>query len=208
MARSITNNKILEESLDIFCAQGISKTTIKDIADAVGISRRTIYRYFSSKEDIAYEIMLTLMKTWNEQQHRIFDNLVGNGLEKIEQHFIQLKNYMKNHLDMMRFMSEYDHYFKDNFSSEPQESIKLELQKLFLQSDVLIEKLIKEGIADSSIEIHDKQEVLVATLTNALWTFAQAISVRGTRLSEEANVDSEDLICCLINVYISALRKR
>jgi AcrR family transcriptional regulator len=45
---------------DLFVAQGYDETTVDDIAAAAGMSRRTLFRYFASKEDLVlgkYEIL-------------------------------------------------------------------------------------------------------------------------------------------------------
>jgi AcrR family transcriptional regulator len=45
---------------DLFLAKGYDETTIDDIAAAAGMSRRTLFRYFASKEDLVlgkYEIL-------------------------------------------------------------------------------------------------------------------------------------------------------
>ena len=45
---------------DLFVAKGYDETTIDDVAAAAGMSRRTFFRYFASKEDLVlgkYEIL-------------------------------------------------------------------------------------------------------------------------------------------------------
>jgi AcrR family transcriptional regulator len=54
MERSMTGlsanrDKILEASLDLFAAKGFRGTSIRDIANAVGISISNIYHYFGNK---------------------------------------------------------------------------------------------------------------------------------------------------------------
>ncbi|MET1005694.1 MAG: TetR family transcriptional regulator [Propionibacteriaceae bacterium] len=49
--RQATVNEIGEAALDLFEIQGVAATTIADIARATGISDRTFFRYFSSKEE-------------------------------------------------------------------------------------------------------------------------------------------------------------
>lgn len=39
--------------MTLFLAQGFEATTVDEIAHSVGISRRSLFRYFSSKEDMA-----------------------------------------------------------------------------------------------------------------------------------------------------------
>ncbi|POH64535.1 TetR/AcrR family transcriptional regulator [Cryobacterium sp. TMN-39-2] len=45
-------DQILDASLVVFCRYGFSKTTMKDLADAAGISRASLYLHFSNKEDL------------------------------------------------------------------------------------------------------------------------------------------------------------
>ncbi|GLW05052.1 TetR family transcriptional regulator [Microtetraspora sp. NBRC 13810] len=44
---------LIDAALDLFLAQGYEQTTVEQIADAVEISPRTLFRYFSGKEDLA-----------------------------------------------------------------------------------------------------------------------------------------------------------
>jgi AcrR family transcriptional regulator len=50
--RQETFQRIMGIGLKLFIARGYEGTTLDDIAEAVGISRRTIFYYYKSKEDI------------------------------------------------------------------------------------------------------------------------------------------------------------
>lgn len=41
-------------ALALFVAQGFDETTLADVASAVGVGRRTLFRYFSSKNDLVW----------------------------------------------------------------------------------------------------------------------------------------------------------
>lgn len=49
------NERILEKALELFCAQGLSKVKMDDVSHAMGMSKRTLYEIFSTKEDLIYE---------------------------------------------------------------------------------------------------------------------------------------------------------
>ena len=49
--RLATEIEVGEAALDLFESRGIAATTIADIARAAGISERTFFRYFASKEE-------------------------------------------------------------------------------------------------------------------------------------------------------------
>ncbi|MFH1296440.1 MAG: TetR family transcriptional regulator [Bacteroidota bacterium] len=50
---------ILNAALELFAKQGISYTTIQQIAKKAGISKGLIYNYFTSKEELLEEIITT-----------------------------------------------------------------------------------------------------------------------------------------------------
>lgn len=51
-----TEQQILNAALRVFARDGISRSRIADIAAEAGISTSTLYEYYKSKEDLAYEV--------------------------------------------------------------------------------------------------------------------------------------------------------
>jgi AcrR family transcriptional regulator len=51
-----TRAEILEAAIDLFVAQGFEATSMEQVAEAAGVSRRTLYRYFATKDDIAFDL--------------------------------------------------------------------------------------------------------------------------------------------------------
>lgn len=52
--RVTTRSEIEHIALDLFTVRGFDHTTVDDIAAAAGIGRRTVFRYFGSKNDIPW----------------------------------------------------------------------------------------------------------------------------------------------------------
>jgi AcrR family transcriptional regulator len=50
--RQLATREILETALRLFTEQGYDETTIAQIAREAGVSQRTLFRYFGSKEDL------------------------------------------------------------------------------------------------------------------------------------------------------------
>ncbi|PQP19513.1 TetR family transcriptional regulator [Rhodococcus opacus] len=51
--RAVMRALIAQTALGLFAEKGFDATTIEDVAAAAGVSRRTLFNYFKSKDDIA-----------------------------------------------------------------------------------------------------------------------------------------------------------
>ena len=51
---STTHDEIANVALALFERRGFEQTSVEEIADAVGVGRRTIFRYFASKNDMVW----------------------------------------------------------------------------------------------------------------------------------------------------------
>ena len=54
--RSTTCDKIADVALDLFAANGFGEVSVDDVALACGIARRTLFRYYPSKNAIPWAI--------------------------------------------------------------------------------------------------------------------------------------------------------
>lgn len=52
--RAETHSRIQKEAMRLFLERGFDSTTLDDIAEAADVSRRSLFHYFGSKEEIVY----------------------------------------------------------------------------------------------------------------------------------------------------------
>lgn len=82
--------RILHAADELFNARGYRSATIGDLAERLGMSKKTIYQYFSGKEDIAAAVVETVMERISEKFSGIESD--GNPLEHLHSTLEQVKN--------------------------------------------------------------------------------------------------------------------
>ena len=55
--RSRTREELVQVALRLFLAQGFEETTVEQIADAADMSTRNFFRYFTTKEQVVFELL-------------------------------------------------------------------------------------------------------------------------------------------------------
>src|SRR5579862_1691044 len=60
VARRAVQAEIAGKAMELFLEQGFDRTTIDQVAAAVGMSGRSVFRYFATKEDMVLGDMLEI----------------------------------------------------------------------------------------------------------------------------------------------------
>ncbi len=74
--RGDTRQRIRDVALELFAEQGYDKTSLREIAERLGVTKAALYYHFQSKEDIvreftrAYQAELAELVAWGSEQPR------------------------------------------------------------------------------------------------------------------------------------------
>ena len=77
-------SRILEIAADLFAKNGFHATSISDIAAECSTSKSRLYHYFSSKEQVLYEILVGHAQNLSNSFLPIFENEGLKSAEKLE----------------------------------------------------------------------------------------------------------------------------
>ncbi len=69
--RGVTRERILEVALELFSEQGYDKTSLREIAEQLGVTKAALYYHFERKEDILLELHLRLHALGRDQLDRL-----------------------------------------------------------------------------------------------------------------------------------------
>lgn len=93
-----TKEQILTAALDMFCINGYSTVSIRDIGKAVGIKESSIYYHFKNKEDIL-QTLFRQAQEWTQIKKENFDNVLQGVLNIPAEAFIATGiAYLENYL--------------------------------------------------------------------------------------------------------------
>ncbi|MEA5429644.1 MULTISPECIES: TetR/AcrR family transcriptional regulator [Arcicella] len=74
--------RIIKKSKELFFRYGVKSVTMDDIANELGISKKTIYLHFEDKDDIVYQLFLGEMKEDKCEWDDLYNN-TSNVIERM-----------------------------------------------------------------------------------------------------------------------------
>lgn len=197
-----TRQKILRAAEKRFIDEGIASTQMKEIAEAVGINRRTLYRYFPTKDELAFEIEMIVMNQIQEYLALEPEGLENKtGYEKVEKYFDNVDfNDIK---ELMKFTAEFDRYFQDDYPT-PQ------LEETFVRTlepanDQLFQ-FIDQGRNDGTIRDDITTEDLFHYISQNFFALFQRLILREKHLKNEF-CDQVDFQRLFKEISLSGIRK-
>jgi AcrR family transcriptional regulator len=91
-----TREALTRAGLELFVERGYDETTLAEIADSAGVSTRTIFAYFASKEDILFSTLQTMREALAQA---LADRPAGTDALAALREFILSSAHEKTELD-------------------------------------------------------------------------------------------------------------
>ena len=147
--RKQTKSTIKAIGTKSFKDKGISDTTVADIATEAGIDRRTVYRYYPSKEHLLLDITKDLWSDFADKFMAVKFKDSMNGFQKVRHLFEEYFALLEESPDMIIFLGMID-------ISVGQNHTNLEMYQTLNEygdkTDHKLAGLIEEGQNDGSIK--------------------------------------------------------
>ena len=152
--RNMNKIDIIDAAERLFFSKGYNKSTMDEVAKESGFTKRTLYSYFTSKEEIYEKI--------KERGYLILNDLFLEALEK-EKNSSEILKIRVMGYSFLKFERDYRGYFKSIFESE---GYMTECQLLEETTLDMLQTCIKEGVKKG--EITDKIDCVSISLI--LWS--------------------------------------
>ena len=152
--RNMNKIDIIDAAERLFFSKGYNNSTMDEVAKESGFTKRTLYSYFTSKEEIYEKI--------KERGYLILNDLFLEALEK-EKNSLEILKIRAMGYSFLKFERDYSGYFKSIFESE---GYMTECQLLEETTLDMLQTCIKEGVKKG--EITDKIDCVSISLI--LWS--------------------------------------
>ncbi len=195
--------EILRAAKDMFLSKGYIHTTMLDIAERSELSRRTVYLYFKSKDEISFAVM-------NDAFHKLRDKIKeaseqqGTAIERL--------GFMKQaYIDFFKLNYE-DFYFTLYFdlklnmrnisSHEAQTTFDYVLEIINTLVDVL-----KAGEKEGSIRSLQDLQLTAFTFVTIIHSTMQKIATRQELLEHASQFSQEQVITETFDLLFHSILK-
>lgn len=150
--KEIRRQDIIEAAERVFFTKGYDNSSMDEVAKEAEFSKRTIYIYFSSKEQIYYEIMI---RGYKLLIHMLEDSFAREtpqtSREELGCIFFTLYTFSKDHKDYFKAIMEYETKDAGEQSGIDDES-KTECYKLGEQVLGYLSGAIQKGVDSGTLE--------------------------------------------------------
>ena len=193
--------QVYQEAKNQFLAHGIASTEMKKLAEAVGIGRTTLYRYFPSLDRLVF---MTATELWDS----IFEDLMGEGYREEKNGYGNLLDFfdgMIGKLDAMPrvalFYVQFDAlYLPQEYPDFPEaKEYETHLKKMerFLQG------VVAKGLDDGSIRSDIDVMFRLYGVAHAVFGYEQ----RTALYTEEMRRPDRELMGWIVHTLLADLKK-
>ena len=161
-----TEQQILNASLRVFARDGISRSRIADIAAEAGISSSTLYEYYRSKEDLAYDVPMSHLADFYAEFSRSVADKTG-ARERLQLYLSMTADYAREHAEWARLL--YLEIWPSVFVSET--DLRHSIDDFSRVVIFLIRQGIDEGIWPKDREPYQTAAILVGSLNQVIITW-------------------------------------
>lgn len=194
--------EIIEGAEELFFTRGFEGTKMIEIAEAVELSKGTLYLYFKSKEQLAYAILL-----------RSFDVLTGllreaadgaeSGVDKIHGMARAYIAFYRQHYRQFYFMQLFEGVLYDSLAREEEGG---EFYQRLEQIKAVVTEAVRRGLEDGTLRSNLKPELSAITYMIAADGFMHQMVTRSRFIQRTTAFSKQELIEELFRILVHSLK--
>lgn len=190
--RNLKKEAIFDAAMKVFLEKGYEEARIIDIATEAGIGKGTVYEYFSSKEELFFELFCGKMEE-HAQKSEMIREMEGSPEEQLRA-FLDMEFHREENqtLDQIKKCKLSVDVILGNGLGK-NKKISEQIHLMIAKRLELLEEIIKRGISKGDFPIQDSRMAAISTLGSICFAFAQYQEILPREHFSETELDSEKI---------------
>lgn len=196
---------IIAKAIELFCEYGFENVSMDQIAKESEFTKRTVYRYFQSKEDLYFAAALqghqSLYKTMKNAREK-----GSTGFEKLRSCFYAYYDYCETYPALAQLVN------KRQYSKLSKADTTSPFYKRFFEVDQLIFSEIRHlyeiGIADKSVRSDEDIEYLTYTTIYSAVSFFHLYTFSGASYTNHLHLDRDKFVTFAIEHILDQIKAK
>ncbi len=138
-----STERILLKALELFSSRGYEGTSVREICEAAGITKPTLYHFYGSKEGVYHALVGGAFEEFHERLRRIVE-APGTAEERLRQVARSYFEYAASRRELMRFILNLVHNMS---SSAPKTDVVAPYEGIVAQ----IARCVDDGVASGEL---------------------------------------------------------
>jgi TetR/AcrR family transcriptional regulator len=135
-------DRILNKARDLFSTKGYDATSVREICEAAGITKPTLYHFYGSKEGVFRALVGGALETFERRLAREVDS-PGSPIEKLRRVAREYFRYAGKNRELARFILSLVH-------QPPSAAPAADIPRYYERIVALVSRVVEEGVADGS----------------------------------------------------------
>ena len=195
--------RLLEVAKALFLERGIQATEMRQVASEAGLSRSTLYRYCSDKNQLIFQVCTQVIIEFTEMSYR-FDVVPGmTGFDKLCLFSRNMVRVLAEHPAIPKFLNEFDRLFAGDYPDIPEAQQYVTLMNRLMNRHA---QFLFEGMADGSIRKLERPLLSISVLLNTCLSLAERLLPRDSHYREEHHAGSMEIIDEALRILLESVR--
>lgn len=177
--------RIVEQAMQMFVSQGIKSVRMDDIAQQLGVSKRTLYELFGDKEGLLF----LAMECYFEQVRRRREALCVGACNVLEAMFMALSDVMNSSTVVNRMLDNLRKFYPAVYEKLMREGTEKNRQEF--------RRMLRQGIADGLFTDRFNMDLAISVL----YYTAAAIVARKDLILPEGVSEREAFVQIISNFF-------
>ncbi len=198
--RKVKQEFILAEARKLFAAKGVENTSMDDIAAAAEYTRRTLYAYFKSRDEICLRVLMEdNIGRWEMQKRAIAR--VESGLDKLCAWAVSLYLYARENPQAMRLQLYWDFHGVERERIDPATFASFEQINDELADG--LREIFRLGVADGSLRPDLKIDLCISQF---LYSLRSIVNRALSPAYSFASFESDDYVSNFLEIFTRGIR--